>query len=173
MIDSGFGKEFPAPGLCPEGEMARIGPIKWNTETEREVSLEVGGVVAHEMSAIIVLDACGDSLEQAWSLQQLEAKWTRGIVVGREECQALQRVAVDHAREQAEIILDYAGMNRLRRRVDEPGPRLPEEQKEKEKPLFVTLDFEAGHGHLERNRRNDNDCLLILVEAFDRTPKRL
>src|SRR5205814_1693568 len=56
--------------------------------------------------------------------------------------------------------------------VDKLCPRLGEEEKEKEKTLFISLDLETTHGHLKRNRGHDDDCLLVLIKAFDRAPKR-
>jgi hypothetical protein len=73
--------------------------------------------------------------------------------------------------EQIEIVLDHAGMNRLRGHIGKVGPWLSKEEEEKEKTLFVSLYLEPAHRHFERNRGHDHDRLLVVVEALDRTPE--
>src|SRR4051794_10074029 len=152
--------------------MARIGSVQWNAKAHCEIPLQIGRVVANEMSPVLVLNGGLDALEQTRPLEELETERARGVVVGREQRQSPHSVATNNSRQQPEIIFDHARMDRLRRNINQLRPWLGQKQEEKQKTLFVSLDLETTHCHLERNGRHDDDCLLILVEGFDRAPER-
>ena len=172
VIDSRLREQLPASRLRPKGEMARVSAVKRNAKTQGEVSFEVSRVVADEMGAVFVCDGCFDLLQQERTLEDFEAERARRIIIRREQGEAAQGMARNDAREQIEVILDHAGMNRLRSDVDHARPRLGEEQEEEKKTLFVGLDLQAGDGHVDRHRWHDNDRLFVLIEGFDRAPER-
>src|SRR5262245_42804999 len=132
--------------------MTRISTIERNAKTEGKISFEVSRVVADEMSAVFVRDARFDLLQKARSLEDFEAKRARRIIIRREQGKPAQRVTRDDAREQIEVILDHAGMNRLRSEVDHPRSRLRQEQEEKKEAFFVGLHFQAGNSQIDRHR---------------------
>ena len=152
--------------------MTRVSAIERNAKTEGKISFEVSRVVADEMSAVFVRDARFDLLQQARALKDFEAKRAWRIIIRREQGKPAQRVTRDDAREQIEVILDHAGMNRLRSEVDHPRSRLGQEQEEEKEAFFVGLHFQAGDGHIDRHRWHDNDRLFVLIEGFDRAPER-
>ena len=53
-------------------------------------------------------------------------------------------VTRDHPREQAKVVLDDEGVDRLRRHVDHPQPRLTQEQQEEEETLLERLARPPG-----------------------------
>ena len=152
--------------------MTRVSAIERNAKTEGKISFEVSRVVADEMSAVFVRDARFDLLQEARALKDFEAKWAWRIIIRREQGKPAQRVPRDDAREQIEVILDHAGMNRLRSEVNHPRSRLGQEQEQEKEAFFVGLHFQASDGHIDRHRWHDNDRLFVLIERFDRAPKR-
>jgi hypothetical protein len=60
----------------------------------------------------------------------------------------------------------------LRRHVDQPGARLPQQEQEEEIPLLERLLPHALRSRVDAERRDDDNRLWILVEGLQRTPER-
>ena len=59
----------------------------------------------------------------------------------------------------------------MRRHVNEPGPRLPQQEQEEEEALFVRLLAHALDRTLEAYRRYNDDGLGILADVIDGAPE--
>ena len=172
MPDALLGKQPAAAGLGAEDEEFRIRAIQRDAEAERQIALQVGGVVRNEMGPVRVRNQMTDALDEVWALEQLHGERARAAVLRRNEEQPGARVACDHARQQAEIILDGARQDSLRGDVDHAGARLAQQQQEEQEAFFVGLDGGALNFEFRRYRRNRNDRLFVLIQGSDRGPER-
>ena len=66
----------------------RVGAVERNAKAQGKIPFQIGRVVANEMGAILVLNAGLDPFEQPRPFEKLKTKWSRRIVVGREEGEA-------------------------------------------------------------------------------------
>ena len=166
-------EEAPAAGLRAVGEEARVGAVHGDAEREREVALQLRRVERDEVRAVGIGHEPADLLEQPRPLEELRGQRPRRAVERRHEVQALARVRRDDPGQQAEVVVDDAGVNRLRRHVDEPRAGLPQQQQQEEEALLVRLEDGRGHVRvLERHRAHDDDRLLVLRHPLHRLPER-
>ena len=153
MAHALLGEEAPAARLRAVGEEARVGAVHRDAEREREVAFELRRVERDEVRAVGIGNEPADLLEQPRPLEQLRGQRPRRAVERRHEVQALPRVRRDDARQQAEVVVDDARVNGLRRHVDQPRARLPQQQQQEEEALLVRLDDRGRHVRvLERHR---------------------
>ena len=59
-----------------------------------------------------------------------------------------------------------------RSNVDQPGPRLTQQQEEKQKTFLIRLQDCARAEPVDRHRWHNDDCLRILIKTLDRFPQR-
>jgi hypothetical protein len=123
------------------------------------------------MSAVRIRDEGPDVPEDLWPLQELLCQRPSRTVERRHEEQPLLRMNRYHARKQIEIVVHDVGMDGLRRHVNEPGPRLPQQEKEEEEALFVRLLARALNRALEAYRWYNDDRLRILADVVDGAPE--
>ena len=166
-------EQAPAARLRAIGEEARVGAVHRDPEREREVALQLRRVEGDEVRAVGIRHEAADLLEQPRPLEELRGQRPRRAVERGHEVQSLPRVRGNDAREQAQVVVDDARVNRLRRHVDEPRARLPQQQKQEEEALLVCLEHRRRHVRvLERHRAHDDDRLLVLRHPLHRVPER-
>jgi len=80
-----LGEQAATPRLRAEVHQARVGAVHGDPEGQRDVSLELRGVVRHDVRAGGVRDHRGDASQQARSGKQFLAQRTwRGVADGDE-----------------------------------------------------------------------------------------
>jgi hypothetical protein len=124
------------------------------------------------MRAVGIENERSDVFNEPRTLEQLLGERPRRSVERRHEKQPLLGVARDDAWQQAEVIVDDVWVNRLRRDVDHARPRLPEQQQQKQIPLFVRLLLDALNRRIDVQRRDDDDGLRVFAELLNRSPQR-
>ena len=168
-----LGEQPTATGLRPEVEVLRVGAVHRDPERQREVALEFGRVVRDEVRALRIDDQLADAPDQPRTLEDLLSQRPRRAVERRHEEKPLPRMRGDHARQQVEVVVDDARQDRQGGDVDEPGPRLPEQEQQEEKAFLVGLHGRAAPvADVDRQGRDDDDRLLVLVQPLDRLPER-
>ncbi len=125
-----FRKQAPTAALGSEREVPRIGAVHRNAEADRQVALQLGGVVGNHVGAVGVGDQRPQPLHQSGPTQQLERQRVRTAVEHREGRQPLAGVAGDHPRQQVQVVVDHGGQDRLGSDVDQPGPGLSQQQEQ-------------------------------------------
>jgi len=81
-------------------------------------------------------------------------------------------VSDENARQQIKVIVADFWIDRLRRHIDEPRARLSEQEQQEKEPLLERLLPHTVHAGVEADRRDDDDCLLVLCECVHRRPQR-
>ena len=154
MRDADLGEHPAAAGLGAERREPRIGAVHRDPEAQRDVALELGGVVGHQVRALPVRDQRGDPRQEMRPLQELLAQRARGRVVHRDQRQAGSRMAGDHSGEQREVVLDDLRGDRQRGDVDHPQPGLAQQHEQEQEPLLERLGHAPArrHGPVEGDR---------------------
>ncbi len=159
--------EHPATaGLRSERREPRVGAVHRDAERERDVALELCGVVGDQMRAfrfgmIAAMRASSRGRSSSFSLS------------GRPACRAPHErqpgacVTGDHARQQRQVVLDDLRRDRHRRHVDHAQPGLAQEHQQEQEALLHRLGHAAAgaDGAVEADRRNDHDRLVVVVES--------
>ena len=78
----------------------------------------------------------------------------------------------EHTGKEIEVVVQDVRMNLLRRDVNDPRARLPQEQQKKEEAFFKRLLPHAAQPGVDVHRRHDHDRLRILIHAPNRLPER-
>lgn len=162
-----LGEHPAAPGLRTQWSQPWIGGVHRNAEADRDVTLELGGVVGNQVRTHRIGDEVGEPLEQPRPSQQLLAERDRRGVVHRDQRQPGPRMTRDHAGQQRQVVLDDLGRDRYRGHVDHPQPRLPQQDQQEQEPFLVGLHHRPGPGRLgpiQRQRRYDDHRLVVVVE---------
>ena len=160
------GKESTAAALRPEVEVFRVSGVHGDPELESEVALQLGDVQRYQVGATV------GSIDQAWICASRRGRSSSFSVSDRSEpssgataCRSLG-ARRDHARKQGQVVVDDARQNRLRRHVDHPSSRLPQEQEEEEEALLVGLGpWRPSLPPVVEG--NHNDRLLVLGQPLD------
>ena len=118
-----------------------------------------------EVAELRVRDARPDGVEHARALQQLRRERPRRAVAGRHQVQPGAGVRGDHARQQRQVVVDDALVDRPAGDEDQVQPRLAQQQQQEEHPLLVDLDERAGRRRVVgRDRRHDDERLARQVQ---------
>ncbi len=171
VLNAGLGEQPPASGLGAEGQVHRIGAVERDAQRQREVALELGGRVRHEMAARRVRDQRADLRQHTRALEQLLRQRARGAVVRGHHVQAAARLPGDDARQQPEVVLDDALGHRAAGHVDHAQPRLAQQEQQEQHALLERLQDGSGLRRVGRDGRYDDDRLARLVESH-RRPQR-
>jgi hypothetical protein len=70
----------------------------------------------------------------------------------------------NHPRQEIEIVIDDVRMNHLRGDINQPRARLSQQQEQKQEALFVSLQLRTRAIKINRQRRYDDDRLLVLIK---------
>src|SRR5215468_7563078 len=167
MRDAFLDEQAAGPALRSEGEEFRIRTVHRNAEPQGQIALELRSVIGHQMGALAVHDEGADALDQMRAFKQLDGERPRAAVLRRDEEKARSSVARNHAREQSQVVIHRAWQDGLRGYIDQPGAGLAQEQQEKKESLLVRLHRRALDVNLCRDRWNNDDGLLLLIEGTD------
>jgi len=112
--DTLLGEQSPAARLRAIVEEPRVGPVHRDIERERQVTLQLRGVEGDEVRAIAIGDQPADAAEQARPREQLLGQRAGGAVERGDEKEAPPCMRGDHAGQKVEVVVDDAGVDRLR-----------------------------------------------------------
>jgi uncharacterized membrane protein len=168
-----FAEKPSAAGLGSKTGQARVCTVHRDAEGEGDVTFELGRVVRDQVAVRPVRNQRGDSGEHPGPLEQLLAQRPRRRIAHRHHREPGQGMTRNDSGKQSEVVLDDRLFDGHRGHVDHPQPRLAQQQEEEEETLFERLSHAAAtrNGRPQRDRRHDNDRLVVEVELH-RTPHR-
>ena len=170
--DAGLAEQLPAAALRPQVEVPGIGAVHGNAEPNRQVPLELGGVVGHQVGPVLVRDEIPDLGQEPRALEDLERQRPQRAVVGHRVEESRPRVGRNDSRQEPEVVVHHVGQDRPRRDVDHARARLPEQEEHEQEALLHGLEHGRRHVQgVERDRRHDDDRLGVPVQAGDRLPE--
>ena len=125
---------------CAEVGQPRVGAVHRDAEAQRDVALELGGVVGDQVDRARFGISARDPARAAGAASSSFSLSERGRgVADRDQRQPGPGVARDDARQQRQVVLDDRRRDRHRGHVDHPQPRLAQQQQQEQEPLLVGL----------------------------------
>src|SRR4029450_7371053 len=120
--------------------------VHWEPEPKGEIALESRGVEGNHVGAIGIASERTNLVDEPRTLEQLRRERRRAAVVRTHEVEPPPGVTCDDTRQEPEVVVDHARLDRLRGDVDQLRARLPKQEEEEEISLLVGLTLRRVAG---------------------------